>query len=169
MSDIHDNRVTVTLGGDKFELVASKLAERIYGDRFRNDVSTLGTSGVIRQERDKDNNPIGEPYEVAYSGRLKLDVAISSACNVSGGEIPRQVVAATWALAKAAGSTDMTYDEFDAWWLSLPSNAQEDLDLFEAVCVDLSERAFFRDVRGQSDAAEPNEIEQATRADEANG
>lgn len=159
--DAHDNRVTVTLGGDEFELVASKLAERIYGDRFRNDVATLGTSGVIRQERDKDGNPIGEPYEVSYSGRLKLDIAVSSAANVAGGEIPRQVVAATWALAKAAGSTDLTFDEFDAFWLSLPSNAQEDLNLFEAVCVDLSERAFFRDVGGQSDAAKSNEVEQA--------
>ena len=161
MVDVHDNRATVMLGGYKFELVASKLAERIYGDRFRNDVSTLGTSGVIRQERDEEGEPIGEPYEVAYSGRLKLDVAISSACNVSGGEIPRQVVAAAWALAKAAGSTDMTYDEFDAWWLSLPSNAQEDLDLFEAVCVDLSERAFFRNFGGQARSDKPDEAEEA--------
>ena len=168
MSDIHNNRAKVTLGGDEFELVASKLAERIYGDRFRNDVETLGESGVIRQERDADGNPIGEPYVVNYSGRLKLDVAISSACNVSGGEIPQQVVAATWALAKAAGSTDMTYDEFDAYWLSLPSNAQEDIDLFEAVCVDLAERAFFRDGARQGNAAEPNEVEE-TGDDEANG
>lgn len=161
MADVHNNRAIVTLGGDEFELVASKLAERVYGDRFRHDTDVLGTSGVMRRERDKDGNPIGEPYEVAYSGRLKLDVAVSAAANVAGGEIPKQVVAATWALAKAAGSTDMSYDEFDAWWLSLPSNAQEDLDLFEAVCVDLSERAFFRDKRGPSDAAEPDEAEQA--------
>ena len=158
--DAHNNRVTVTLGGDKFELVASKLAERIYGDRFRDDVETLGESGVIRQERDRDGNPIGEPYYVTYSGRLKLDVAVSAACNVAAGDIPKQVVAATWALAKAAGSTDMTFDEFDAYWLSLPSNSQEDLDLWEAVCVDLVERAFFREPSGRGDAAEPNEVEE---------
>ena len=158
MTDVHDNRVTVTLGGDELELVASKLAERIYGDRFRNDVETLGDSGVFRRERDRDGNPIGEPYMVAYSGRLKLDIAVSAACNVSGGDIPQQVVAATWALARAAGSTELSYDEFDAWWLSLPSNAQEDLDLFEAVCVDLSERAFFRNIGGRGNAAEPDEV-----------
>ena len=106
MSDIHNNRAKVTLGGDEFELVASKLAERIYGDRFRNDVETLGESGVIRQERDADGNPIGEPYVVNYSGRLKLDIAISAASNIAGGEIPKQVVAAAWALAKAAKSED---------------------------------------------------------------
>ena len=168
MSDIHNNRAKVTLGGDEFELVASKLAERIYGDRFRNDVETLGESGVIRQERDEDGNPIGEPYVVNYSGRLKLDIAISAASNIAGGEIPKQVVAAAWALAKAAGSTDMTFDEFDAWWLSLPSNAQEDIDLFEAVCVDLAERAFFRDGARQGNVAEPNKVEEAGD-DESNG
>lgn len=161
MADVHDNRAVVTLGGDEFELVASKLAERVYGDRFRHDTDVLGTSGVMRRERDKDGNPIGEPYEVAYSGRLKLDVAVSAAANVAGGDIPKQVVAAAWALARAAGSTDMTYDEFDAFWLSLPSNAQEDLDLFEAVCVDLSERAFFRDPGGHGNAAEPDEAKEA--------
>lgn len=159
--DTHDNRAVVMLGGDEFELVASKLAERIYGDRFRSDVATLGTSGVMRRERDKDGNPIGDPYEVAYSGRLKLDIAVSAAANVAGGDIPKQVVAAAWALARAAGSTDMSYDEFDAFWLSLPSNAQEDLDLWEAVCVDLSERAFFREPVGHSDASEPDEVEEA--------
>lgn len=156
--DAHDNRVTVTLGGDEFVLVASKLAERIYGDRFRNDTEALGESGVFRRERDAKGNFIGEPFMVAYSGRLKLDIAVSSACNVSGGDIPQQVVAATWALARAAGSTDMSYDEFEAWWLTLPSNAQEDLDLFEAVCVDLSERAFFRDNTRRGDATEPDEV-----------
>ena len=145
MADTHDNRAIVTLGGEDYEIVASKLAERIYGDRFREDTEALGTSGVIRRERDKDNNPIGEPYEATYSGRLKLDIAISMSADISGGEIPQQVVAAAWAMAKAAGSIDMTYDEFDAFWLSLPSSAHEDVDLFKAVCVDLAERAFFRD------------------------
>lgn len=161
MVDVHDNRATVTLGGDECELVASKLAERIYGDRFRNDVSALGESGVMRAVIGDDGKPTGETYQVAYSGRLKLDIAISAGAPVGPtAEIPDQVVAAAWAMAKAAGSTEDDWDTFLVNWLSLPSNAQEDLELFEAVCVDLSERAFFRDLGRSRDAEEPDQGEE---------
>lgn len=158
--DLHDNRVTVTLGGVEFELVASKLAERIYGDRFRNDVSALGESGVMNTatRKGEDGKEVKETYQAAYSGRLKLDIAISSGAPVGPtAEIPDQIVAAAWAMARAAGSTEDDWDTFFVNWLKLPSNAQEDLDLYEAVCVDLAERAFFRDLGRPRDAEEPDE------------
>lgn len=161
MVDAHDNRATVTLGGIEYDLVASKLAERIYGDRFRNDTSALGESGVMNTVKGEDGKPTGETYPVTYSGRLKLDIAISASSPVGPtAEIPDQVVAAAWAMAKAAGSTDKDWDEFFVDWLSLPSNAQEDLDLYEAVCVDLAERAFFRDLGRPRDAEEPDQGEE---------
>lgn len=159
MVDTHDNRAKVSIGGVEYELVASKLAERIYGDRFRNDVSALGESGVTNAVLGEDGKPTGETYQVTYSGRLKLDIAISAGAPVGPtAEIPDQVVAAAWAMAKAAGSTDKDWDTFIVDWLSLPSNAQEDFDLFEAVCVDLAERAFFRDLGRPRDAEEPDEV-----------
>ncbi len=160
MADTHDNIATVVLGGEEYKLCASKRAERIYGDRFRSDVAALGTSGVIRQERDKDGKPVGEPYQVAYSGRLKLDIAVSAAAPVGPtADIPDQVVAAAWALARAAGSTEKSYDEWLVWWWTLPCDAGEDLDLYEAVCVDLAERAFFRHLGGRNHAQESDEGE----------
>ena len=147
MVDAHDNRAKVSIGGVEYELVASKLAERIYGDRFRNDTSALGESGVMKSVFGEDGKPTGDAYPVTYSGRLKLDIAISASAPVGPtAEIPDQVVAAAWAMAKAAGSTEDDWDTFLVNWLKLPSNAQEDLKLYEAVCVDLAERAFFRDV-----------------------
>ena len=141
MVDAHDNRAKVSIGGVEYELVASKLAERIYGDRFRNDTSALGESGVTKPVLGEDGKPTGETYPVTYSGRLKLDVAISAAAPVGPtADIPDQVVAAAWAMAKAAGST-------------------ED-DLYEAVCVDLAERAFFRDLGRPRDAEEPDQSEE---------
>ena len=160
MADIHDNRAKVSIGGVEYELVASKLAERIYGDRFRNDISALGESGVMNAVLDEDGKPTGETYQVTYSGRLKLDIAISTGAPVGPtAEIPDQVVAATWAMAKAAGSTEDDWDTFLVSWLKLPSNAQEDFELFEAVCVDLAERAFFRDLGRPRDAEEPDAVE----------
>lgn len=175
MVDAHDNRAKVSIGGVEYELVASKLAERIYGDRFRSDVEALGQSNSFGYKDvpllDKDGKPVkgGDgtqlkqkvPYELAYIGRLKFDIMISANSRVTvAGEIPNQVVAAAWAMAKAAGSTEKGFEEWHAWWLSLPSNASEDLALWEAVCVDLSERAFFRDFGRQGGAAEPDEDEE---------
>ena len=170
MVDAHDNRVTVTLGDCEIELAATKLAERIYGDRFRDDVEALGKSNSTRMvkvptgEVDAEGNPVteSEVIELSYVGRLKIDIAVSANSNVGvTAEIPDQVVAAAWAMAKASGSTDKTYDDFFAWWLTLPSSAQQDMALWEAVCVDLAERAFFRDY-GRPGGAEPSdEIEEA--------
>ncbi len=149
MADRHDNRATVTLGGVEYELCASKLAERIYGNQFRGNVAELGRSGAYIAKTDAEGNETGERSEIAYSGRLKLDVSVSSVAAVGPtGEIPEQLAAAAWAMAKAAGSTDMTWDEWADMWWSLPSNSTEDLRLWEAVCVDLAERAFFRDPTG---------------------
>lgn len=160
MVDAHDNRAKVSIGGVEYELVASKLAERIYGDRFRNDTSALGESGVTKPVLGEDGKPTGETYPVTYSGRLKLDIAISAAAPVGPtADIPDQVVAAAWAMAKAAGSTEDDWDTYLVNWLKLPSNAQEDLDLYEAVCVDLAERAFFRDLGRPHDTAESDEVE----------
>ena len=88
-------------------------------------------------------------------------IAISAAAPVGPtADIPDQVVAAAWAMAKAAGSTEDDWDTFLVNWLKLPSNAQEDLDLYEAVCVDLAERAFFRDLGRPRDAEEPDQSEE---------
>ena len=176
MADLHDNRATVVLGGESVELCASKLAERFYGDRFRSDVESLGLSNANatrkQPETDDEGNPVrgkdGDPvmvdaeFELSYIGRLKFDVMVSASSRVTvAGEIPNQVIAAAWAMARAAGSTDLSYDEWLAWYLSLPSNAQEDLSLWEAVCVDLSERAFFRDFGRPDGAGEPDEDKEA--------
>lgn len=163
------NRVTVTLGDCELELAATKLAERIYGDRFRSDVEALGASNsrrlvqVATGEVDAEGKPVAEKraIELSYCGRLKMDIAVSANSNIGAmAELPDQVVAATWAMAKAAGSTDKDYDEFFAWWLTLPSSAQQDMALWEAVCVDLAERAFFRDYSRPDGAGTSDEIEE---------
>lgn len=169
MADAHDNRVIVTLGDRELELAATKLAERIYGDRFRDDVEALGPSNAQRlvqvatSEVDADGKPVTETRAISlsYCGRLKMDIAVSANSNIGAmAELPDQVVAATWAMAKAAGSTKKTYDEFFAWWLTLPSSAQQDMALWEAVCVDLAERAFFRDYGRPSGAEPSDEVEE---------
>ena len=176
MTDPYDNRATVTLGGLEVTLVASKLAERIYGDRFRHDIDALGESNAYHAQEvavtDEDGKPVlsddGKPrtrqvmMEYGYTGQLKLDIAISAQSNIGAtAEITQQVVAATWAMAKAAGSTSESYDRWLVWWWSLPSNSADDLALFEAVCVDLAERAFFRDYGRHARAQKPDETEGA--------
>lgn len=175
MADVHNNRATVTLGGREITLVASKLAERIYGDRFRSDVDALGESNSYSTMRVPSFDANGKPEldeagnavthevvtQVAYKGALKYDVAVSAASQIGAtAEIPVQVVAAAWAMAVAADSTELSFDEWLVWWWSLPSNAQDDLSLFEAVCVDLAERAFFRNYGRPNGALKPDESEE---------
>lgn len=175
MVDTYDNRATVMLGGVEIQLVASKLAEKIYGDRFRHDTDALGESNsyhlidvaVLNDDGKplvgEDGNPITrkQEHQYDYTGQLKLDIAISAQSRIGAtAEIPEQVVAATWAMAKAADSTEQSYDEFLVWWWSLPSNAADDLALFEAVCVDLAERAFFREYGRRNNPQKPDEGEE---------
>jgi len=175
VTDVHNNRVDVTIGGSEFTLVASVLAERIYGDTFRNDLSELGYSNSYSTQRipitDADGNPMADESgnlltkpvqgpEISYVGRFKTDISVSSISKgVAIGDIPYQVYAAAWAMACAAGSTDMTWDEWRTWTENLPSNMERDRALWEAVCVDLSERAIFRSGDGPIDTEEPDESE----------
>lgn len=176
MADIYNNRATVTLGGNELVIVASKLAERIYGDRFRNDVAALGEPHSYRAIKTpkyddegkpvvtKDGTPVYNIQQIAlsYTGRLKMDVATSANINFTElMELPDQVIAATWAMAKAAGSTEDSFEDFFAWWLTLPSCAEDDIKLWEAVCVDLAERAFFRGFARPNDASKSDEKQQA--------
>ena len=173
--DVHDNHVVVSIGGCEYTLVASKLAERIYGDRFRSDVGALGEcfathkhlepvlDGRGNRVLDEDGNTAQRVVKtrLSYVGQLKFDVAVSATTTIGlTGELPTQVVAAAWAMAKAAGSTDKDFDQWLVDWWSTPSNAQEDLALWEAVCVDLSERAFFRNLGGPGGAQEPDETQE---------
>jgi hypothetical protein len=168
MTSAYNNRTTVTLGGREYTLVATKNAEKIYGDRFRDDLESLGPSGAYThenvkrtvQEADEDGNTIERDVtevvttELVYTGRLKGDLAISSMSRVTGfGDVPYQVFAAAWAMATAAGSIDEPYD---TWFANLPSNVSEDIALWRAVCVDLCERAFFWEPGGQTDAGKPD-------------
>jgi len=182
MVDRYNNHATVVIGDTSLEIVASKLAEKFYGERFRQDVEALGESNSVRAFKvptyDDEGKPVVdeegkavckvEHLPLTYTGRLKMDIAVSANSRIgSTAEIPDQVVAATWAMARAAGSTDKSYDDFYTWWLTQPSSAKQDLALWEAVCVDLAERAFFRDYGRPDDAHESDEVEEPeqTRSD----
>jgi hypothetical protein len=173
--DVHDNRANVIIGGSEFTLVASLLAERIYGDTFRSDPDQLGYSSSYTTVRvpvrddegnpvvDSQGNPVTKPergLEISYTGRFKADVSVSAISRgVTLGDVPYQVYAAAWAMARAAGSTDMSWDEWRVWTENLPSNMDRDRALWEAVCVDLAERAIFRDESRPTDTGKPDEGE----------
>lgn len=168
-ADPYDNRATVHLGGRPFELIASKGAERIYGERFRFDPDALSDERAAVPERvtDGDGNASVRRVPISYTGRLRADLVMTANLLRTTGrgsvrlaailDYPvTQLMAAVWAMARAAGSTDMDWDEWEVWTWTLPSSAKEDEELWEAVCVDLFERAFFRDLEGAGDAPEPD-------------
>ena len=183
-ADPYNNRAVVHLGGRAFDLIASKGAERAYGDRFRLDPGALsdGSAAIPVRETDADGNETVTLRQLEYTGRLKTDLLITANMLQAGrddavAKISRlsayldypgtQLMAATWAMAKAAGSTDMGWDEWEAWTWTLPSSAKEDEELWRVVCVDLLGRAFFRGYEGTGDAPEPDPDDPAAERDAA--
>lgn len=186
-ADPYNNRAVVHLGGRAFDLIASKGAERTYGDRFRHDPGALsdGSAAIPVRSTDEDGNETFTLTQLEYTGRLKADLLITANMLQRGrddtaAKVSRlsayldypvtQLMAATWAMAKAAGSTDMGWDEWEAWTWTLPSSAEEDEELWRVVCVDLLGRAFFRGYVGEGDVSEPDPDDpdagrDATRAD----
>lgn len=166
MADVHDNRAHVTCGGREFDIAASNAARRIYSNRFRDDVAALGTCLAFEDvevpgDPDAEDEALRTPHRLRvrsrYTGDLRFDLGTSLRTEMGGSfDIPHQLVAAVWAMARAAGSTDESWDEFELAYLEALSPVSEDISIW-GVCTDLVRRAFFREQLGQDGAPEPDE------------
>ena len=171
MADTHDNHATLTLGGARLRLCASKDAETIYASRFADDVESLGRSECYRSRTAtaEEREALGTATvreRIPYVGHLSRDIRTTL-----GGypyqhyeEWPLQAVAMVWAMARAdeGSDFDQSWDEFLAWYLSRPSNTLEAWRAWEEL-GGLAVRSFFRDESRQADAREPDEEGDQTR------
>ncbi|MCI6843805.1 MAG: hypothetical protein MR874_03475 [Coriobacteriaceae bacterium] len=147
----YDDRATVRIGGREYEVEASNLACRIYADEFREADSKSLT---------------GDDVEDAgrYSGRLIHDLLLDRQRVLAAGvdwpewdEVPR-ILAAIWAMARAAGSTKTAWKAFAASVEHAPANLYE-VSVTANHIFDLGNLTFFRLPDGLGDAQEPDEGE----------
>ena len=147
----YDNRTTATVGGHEYEVEASNLACRVYADEFREADSKELTGDA---ERDAGR----------YTGRLIHDLLADRQRVLAAGgdwpewdEVPR-ILAAIWAMARAAGSTKASWRAFRASVEHAPANLYEVATTANKV-FELGNTTFFRLPDGLGDAVEPDEGE----------
>lgn len=147
----YDNRTTATVGGHEYEVEASNLACRVYADEFREADSKELTGDT---ERDAGR----------YTGRLIHDLLADRKRVLAAGvdwpewdEVPR-ILAAIWAMARAAGSTKASWRAFRASVEHAPANLYEVATTANKV-FELGNTTFFRLPDGLGDAVEPDEGE----------
>lgn len=147
----YDNRTTATVGGHEYEVEASNLACRVYADEFREADSKELTGDA---ERDAGR----------YTGRLIHDLLADRQRVLAAGvdwpewdEVPR-ILAAIWAMARAAGSTKASWRAFRASVEHAPANLYEVATAANKV-FELGNTTFFRLPDGLGDAVEPDEGE----------
>ena len=148
----YDNRATVTIGGERYEVAASNGACQIYFDEFcdklpepfdgrlRDDILEV----YIQYARALGINPAGDEAEDEDGEAAEI--------RVLGYEELPQIVGITWAMARAAGSTDLGWDEFLRRFMDASSTKREFRELYNALVIDLAQRAFFHEPEGPEDA-----------------
>ncbi len=136
----YDNRATIEVGGVPYELEASNLACRLYAEEMAG-------------------------CDAPYTGRLIHDALMERQEALDAGndhpewsDLPH-VLAAIWAMAKAAGSTRLSRKAFVASLDHAPANLYEPVVASNVVFGELGERTFFRLPAGLRDALEPDEAQ----------
>lgn len=151
MDTAYDDRTTVSVGGRDYEAEASNLACRIYADEFR-EADEKALTGDAKRGAGR------------YVGRLIHDLLADRQRMLAAGvswpewdEVPR-ILAAIWAMARAAGSTKASWKAFRASVEHAPANLYEVATAANAV-LELGKTTFFRLPDGLGDAVEPDEGE----------
>ncbi|MBR3653176.1 MAG: hypothetical protein IKN60_04410 [Bacteroidales bacterium] len=161
----YDNRATVTIGGERYEVAASNGACQIYFDEFcdklpepfdgrlRDDILEV----YIQYARALGINPAGDEAEDEKPTNPENPENPESPekapePHVLGYEELPQIVGITWAMARAAGSTDLGWDEFLRRFMDASSSNREFRELYNALVIDLAQRAFFHEPEGPEDA-----------------
>lgn len=141
MAALSDNRATVTVGGEEYEVEASNGACMLYAQEFR----------------DREEEP--------FTGSLPTDVLIDLGRS-DGNPYPLwcdapRLLGAVWAMARAAGSAKSQYKAFEKRAMDATADALEVTDATRELLGDggLFERTFFRRVPGPQGAGQPDETQ----------
>lgn len=136
---VNDNRVTVELFGNEYEVEGSLGACKIYADEFY--------------------GKLAEPY----TGNLVSDLLeLYKAAELSGDQMVLGDVALyrlAWAMGRAAGSIKVGYDKFAKSFEHAPFCVYEWSTAYNVIVHELGNGVFFRVPEGLADAGEPDQAE----------
>lgn len=159
-----DNRTTVFIGGEEYDVIASNGACVIYADQFRDKLQEPYTgrlrNDVLQAYLDwckLTGDPVQGADEDAAQPESDEDAVQPEsderrrAITPDYEDIP-QVLGMAWAMARAAGSTGLDYDAFRSKFMVSGTTVREFSRLFDDVIFGVAQNAFFRDLKRQEDA-----------------
>lgn len=154
MDTAYDDHDIIRIGRHEYEVEASNLARRNYADEFR-EADSKSLTGDEEQDAGK------------YTGHLIQDLLLDHQRMLSAGirwpewdEVPR-ILATIWAMAHAAGSVKVGWQEFCASIEHEPANLYEVAIATNRV-LELGKLSFFRLDDGPGDAQKPDDADTAT-------
>lgn len=144
----NDNVAAINIGGLEFTMEASLGAGIIYENEFRGKA------------------------EAPYTGNLYEDMLqLYRECEVEETYygFSTQLFGIAWAMGRAAGSLEMTYDEFIDTIEHSSASLFELSELYGVVLHQLGDRSIFRLPKGLRDALEPDEEQKREEAESDSG
>ena len=150
-----DNRTTVFIGGEEYDVIASNGACVIYADQFRDKLQEPYTGRLrndVLQAYLAWCKLTGDPVQGADEDAAQPESDEGRRAVIPDYEDIPQVLGMAWAMARAAGSTGLDYDAFRSKFMVSGTTVREFSRLFDDVIFGVAQNAFFRDPKRQEDA-----------------
>ena len=150
-----DNRTTVFIGGEEYDVIASNGACVIYADQFRDKLQEPYTGRLrndVLQAYLEWCKLTGDPVQGADEDDVQPESDEGRRAVTPDYEDIPQVLGMAWAMARAAGSTGLDYDAVRSKFMVSGTTVREFSRLFDDVIFGVAQNAFFRDLKRQEDA-----------------
>lgn len=154
---MRDNQAMVTIAGNELLLESSLGACKVYADEFFGKLRSPYKGSLPEDMIALLHHQEGylEPDEESESGYRFVE-----GVNALDTEMAEHLLDFAWAMARAAGSTDMRYDEWQEWVLHASISFFEVSEAYQTIIHELGDGATFRLTKGLQDAIEPDEAAQ---------
>lgn len=151
---MQDNQAIVTIAGTDFLVEASLGACKVYADEFFGKLKApyrgaLAEDMIALMNHQEDHL---EPDDEAESG-----FTVVKGANALDTEMVEHLLDFVWAMARAAGSTDKTYQQWQDWMLHASVSFFEMGEAYQTIIHQLGDGATFRLTKGLADAVASDE------------
>ena len=154
---MQDNQAMVTIAGRDILLESSLGACKVYSDEFfgklKDPYKGSLPEDMIALMRHQEGYLV--PDEDAKDG-----VRFVEGVNALDTEMAEHLLDFAWAMARAAGSIDMRYPEWQEWVTHASVSFFEVSDAYQTIIHELGDGATFRLTKGLQDALEPDKTSQ---------
>lgn len=146
---MQDNQAIVTIAGNELMVESSLGACKVYADEFFGKLEAPYKGALAEDMIALMQHQEGhiEPDDESEDG-----IRIVEGVNALDTEMIEHLLDFVWAMARAAGSTDMTYAQWQKWVLHASVSFFEMSEAYQTIIHQLGDGATFRLTKGLADA-----------------